>query len=527
MTYLRLDQLITKPTSVLHQHASRVALVTDSAEYTYEELNERANKLAGKLRELGLQRGDRILVLMHNRVEWFDLYFAAAKLSAVIVPANYMFVPAELDYLIEDSGARFVMSESGLCDKLDHLTERPEFAGAMLVVDADRPGWLRVDVETYPFSPGLELEDGAGMEEPFLLQYTSGTTGRPKAAIHTQATILFNVLQQIGDYDITAEDTYVLIVALAWVAGFHSFTLATFMVGGRVVLQPNHAIDAASLTRALDHHQATISGLPPVIIRRMLELDAFTHERLGRLRMVFTGSEPVPAELLSTLADRLPGCDVVQIYGMTEGPFSGTYLPARNAIAKVGSVGKGGLISYLRVVNVELEDVEVGEVGEIVVRSPGTATGYWRRPEETAATFADGWFRTGDLATVDEDGFVFIAGRRKDMIISGGLNIYPAELEHAIMRHPAVREVAVVGSPDEKWGETPTAVVVLKDPVSEAELSAHARENLAKFKVPKKWVVLDEPLPRTASGKLQKFKIVDRLTSASEAPAQASDRIVT
>ncbi|MET0931040.1 MAG: AMP-binding protein [Aeromicrobium sp.] len=509
MTFLRLDQIISKPAATLHQHPSKVALVSGADQYTYADLNDRANRLAGKLREVGVQRGDRVVALMQNRVEYFDLYFAIAKLRAVIVPANYFFVSSELDVIIQDSGALFVVSETSLADKLDHLAHPIQ----KLLVDGSRDGWLTLDIPSYPYVPGIELEEGADANDPFLFQYTSGTTGRPKAAIHTQATILFNTMQQIGDYDVTGDDIYVLIVALAWVAGFHAFTLAVFMTGGRVVIQPNQAINPESLTSALEEHHATLIGLAPVIMRKMLESEAFSGDRLPNLRMVFTGSEPCPVDLLTTLSERLPGCDVVQVYGMTEGPFSGTYLPAPDAIAKVGSVGKGGLISQLRVVDTAFDDVPAGEVGEIVVRSPGIAVGYWQRPDDTAAAFVNGWFRTGDLATVDADGFVYISGRAKDMIISGGLNIYPAEVEQVLIRHASVSEVAVVGLPDEKWGEAPTAVLVLSSPAEEDELLAFAQERLAKFKVPKRWVILDEPLPRTASGKIQKFKIVDQLTS--------------
>jgi fatty-acyl-CoA synthase len=512
VTFLRIDQIITKPRAGMHGSQDSIAVVTDTASYTFAEVDERARRLAGRLRELGVRRGDRILVLMHNRIDWIDVYFAAAKLRAVIVPANYFFVESELDYLLDDSGATIVVSEEALAARLDHRTD------VVKLIAGAREGWLTLDVAGYPDPLELDREEGADPSDPFLLQYTSGTTGQPKAAIHTHATIMFNLIQQVAQYRMTDEDVYLLVVAFAWVAGFHAYMLPTLLAGGRVVVQPNHAIDAEQLADALERHGATITGLAPVVMTKLAESGRLDSERLRALRLIISGGSPAPEELLRLYAERLPGCAVIQALGMSEGPFSGVNLAADQGMARVGSVGRGGLTHLVRVVDEAFHDVAPGEVGEIVIRSPGIAVGYWRRPEATAEAFVDGWFRTGDLARMDEEGYVSITGRSKDMIISGGLNVYPAEVEQVLLRHPAVADVAVVGMPDERWGETPVAVIVLATPATEAELDEFTRLHVAKFKVPTRWIITEEPLPRTVSGKVQKFRIRERL--AADAASQ-------
>jgi fatty-acyl-CoA synthase len=252
-------------------------------------------------------------------------------------------------------------------------------------------------------------------------------------------------------------------------------------------------------------------GLPVLLMRRMLDSPEFTAEHAPNLRLIYTGGEPVPVELLQALGDRLPDCSIYQIYGMTEFPASAIFLRPEFAATKLGSVGKAGLLTELRVVDDELRDRGVDEVGEIVIRSSCSALGYWNRPEATAEAFAGGWYRTGDLGRLDADGFLFIVGREKDIIISGGLNIYAAEVEQVLGRHAAIAEIAVVGIADDRWGQTPVAVVVLKDDVALEDLRAHADEHLAKFKRPHHWVIREEPLPRTVSGKIKKFQVLEEL----------------
>lgn len=520
MTHIRLDHLITKRLTSGQQNSSGVALIAGDEQYTYADLDRRATELATRLHQLGVRQGDRILVLMHNRVEWFDVFFAAAKLRAVLVPGNYLFVAAELRYLVNDAEASFVISESALAEKLDFLVSDIQFEGRLLLVDDVRMGWSQLDVELHVKDGVMEFTEGAEPDEPFLLQYTSGTTGLPKAAVHTQATILFNVMAQLSDFELTSDDTYIILVALCWTAGFHAFTLSILLAGGRLVLKGDGAIEADDVCAAMAEHQVTVTALVPLLMRRFLASEQFTAEKLSTLRIVCTGTEPVPVELIREMRETLPSCDVVQAFGMTEILGSGIILRPEDAIDRIGSVGKGGTLTQVRIEDVDGREVTDGAVGELLIRSASTAKGYWNMPEESSRTFAHGWFRTGDLARVDDAGFIFVVGRMKDMIISGGLNIYPAEIERVLFKHPAVLEVAVIGTPDDKWGEVPAAVVVMNTAVSEDELKAFMSEQIAKYKVPKRWVLTSQPLPKTVSGKVRKFEI--REIFSSSAPASVA-----
>jgi fatty-acyl-CoA synthase len=284
--------------------------------------------------------------------------------------------------------------------------------------------------------------------------------------------------------------------------------LATLWVGGAVVVNPSRGFEAGEVMRTIERNGVTVTLFVPSVLRMVLAHPLEDHD-LSRLRKVLSGGEPVPVPVIEEFQRRLPSCDLIQGYGMSEFPTIMTFLDSEHAVSKRGSAGRATRITELRVVDDEDRDTPPGEHGEIVVRSPATMTGYYGREDATAAALAGGWLRTGDRGYVDDDGFLYIAGRSKDMIISGGLNVYPAEIERVIERHPAVAEVAVVGIADDRYGEVGEAHVVLREgaTATEAELEAHARGELANFKVPRRWVLRTDPLPRTASGKLQKFSL--------------------
>jgi len=506
MGHIRIDHAITKrPTAGFH-NGGGTAVVFGETSYSYAELDRRATALATRLRQLGVMRGDRILVLMYNRIEWFDVFFAAAKMHAVLVPGNYLSVASELEYLVDDADARFILAEPALADRLSFLLDRPAMTGRLLLTDGDLDGWSPLNTDS-AVDELDDFPDGAGPDEPFLLQYTSGTTGLPKAAIHTQTTILFNALGQMADFGLLETDTYLGLSALCWTAGFHAFTLGVLLAGGRVVIHHSRGIVADEVCEVAARHGVTISALVPTIMRRLLETPGFTTERMSSFRLIVTGTEPVPEELITAMNAVLPRCAVVQAFGMTEILGSGIILRPEDAIERLGSVGKSSALTQVRVESPEHHDLADGSVGELVIRSAATAVGYWNRPAESAAAFADGWFHTGDLARIDEAGFIFVVGRTKDMIISGGLNIYPAEVERVLYQHPSVEEVTVVGIPDPLWGEAPVAVVVPRAEIDPEDLRAFAVERLSKYKVPRNWIFTDVPLPKTVSGKVRKFEV--------------------
>jgi fatty-acyl-CoA synthase len=487
----------------------RTAVIFGDRRVTYDELDERSSRLASGLARSGFERGDRLAVLAYNRVEYLEVFFAVAKLGGVVVPVNYLFKPAEVRHLLDDSGARWMVVEDSLWNSVRPVRDTTGDPVSYISLGGGAP-----EPETRPYEDLVASGSPDGVEvdvsdsDVFLLQYTSGTTGFPKGATHTHATVLWNSLHQVADFSMTRHDVYLCIPALCWAAGLHDFTLAALWIGATVVLRPSRGFEAGEVLATIAEHRVTVTLLVPSVLRMVLAHPMEDHD-LSSLRMVLSGGEPVPVPALEEFSRRLPTCDLLQGYGMSEFPTLMTYLDRDYGVTKRGSAGRAVRIAELRVVDEDGKDLPAGEHGEIIVRSPATMIGYWQRPDATADALAGGWFHTGDRGYLDDDGFLFIVGRTKDMIISGGLNVYPAEIERVIETHPAVREVAVVGVPDDRYGEVGEAHVVVAEgaTVTEAELEALARAELANYKVPRRWTLRTEPLPRTASGKLQKFEL--------------------
>jgi fatty-acyl-CoA synthase len=486
-----------------------LALVFENRKLTYSDLEERAQRLATALHGAGFQHGDRAAMISFNRPEWFDLFFAVAKLGGVLVPINYYLKPIEIRDIIRDAGASWVICQDELWDITRKIRGELDAETRYVVI-----GEAREDA-TYTFdklcdegSPeGIDVQ--SDLHDLFLLQYTSGTTGLPKGVMHTQETILWNVLTQIADFRFTRDDVYVNVPALCWAAGFHDGPLQTLWVGGTVVLAASRAFDGETFCRLVAENRGTRALLVPSALRIVLGSDAIERYDMSSLRYVVCGAEPVPVSLIEQAKERLPNCKVQQGYGLSEFPAIMLFLDEADAFAKKGSTGRATLTAEVRVVDGNGHDCPPRENGEIVCRSPQTMLGYYNKPEATADTIRDGWLHTGDQGYVDEDGYVYISGRKKDMIISGGLNVYPAEIERVLEKHPAVKEVAVIGVPDEKFGEVGRAVIVVHEgrSASEEELTALMREHLANYKIPRQFVFQTEPLPRTTSGKVQKFEI--------------------
>jgi len=489
--------------------AAKPAVICEEARLTFAELEERASRLASALAARGFTRGERAAVLLHNRIEYLEIFFALARLGGVIVPVNFLFKSEEVHRQLQDCGARWLFVQRSLyAGSVEpfrlHLGDTPL---AVVSLDDEIPESLRyADLIASGEPEGVDVT--VDESDLFVLQYTSGTTGRPKGAMHTHATVLANSQQQLGDFGITSADKYLSVPALCWAAGFHMLTLATLWAGGTVVLHPSGKLDASALVCALERTRATMVVLVPSVLRLFLE-QPIEHADLSALRRVHSGAEPVRVHLLQELLRRLPDIELIQVYGLTEHPVCLTYLEPRFAESKIGSSGRPSRIVDLKIVDADGGELPRGEPGEIVHRSPALVVGYHNRPEETAHAFRGGYYHTGDRGYLDDEGFLHVQGRIKDMIISGGLNVYPAEVERIIEAHPAIAEAAVVGAPDERFGEVGRAHIVLRDgiQVTEEELAEHVRRDLADYKVPRRWVTHDEPLPRTASGKLQKFKL--------------------
>jgi fatty-acyl-CoA synthase len=503
-----LTEMLRKPRTAQRVNPGRVALVFGDRSITYDELEERAQRLASALAAEGFRKGDRVGILLYNRPEWAEIFFAVAKLGGVMVPVNYFLKANEAKYILDDCGARWVIAEQRLWSLVEGLRTADD--GRRYVgIDTHPPETLAYEqlMEAEP----VEVDHGVTLDDLFLLQYTSGTTGFPKGAMHTHSTVLWNSFHQIIDFDVTADDVFLIMPALCWAAGFHDLALATLWMGGRLVLNSSTNFDPEQFFETVERHRVTKTLLVPSVLKRVLGAPTMDKHDLSSLVMVFSGGEPVPVTSIEEMHRRLPSCVLEQVYGMSEFPTMMLYLDAENAIRKAGSAGRACRAAEIRIVDLNGDDVPVGETGEIICRSPASMLGYYGKEDASASTLVDGWLHTGDLASVDDEGFVYVTGRSKDMIITGGLNVYPAEVERVIAAHPAVVEAAVVGVPDEKWGEIGRAIVVLAEEATlgEDELVTHLRAELATFKVPRQYELRHEPLPRTTSGKVQKFRLKD------------------
>jgi fatty-acyl-CoA synthase len=503
------DVVLRPPTATGHA-PERTALIVGEQRLTYAELGERVLRLATGLHRQGFRQGDAVAIYLKNRAEYLELVFAVAHLGGVLVPLNYLLRPAEVAFIVHDSRARWLVTEPSLLDGVATSTG-PEFLVVTDGGDGTVPPDGAVELPYDALVAGVADPPPARVrsEDRALLQYTSGTTGFPKGAVHTHATILFNTLAQIVDFGLTPQDVHVVVPSLSWAAGLHCLTLATLWRGGTVVLKATGGFDADDLATLVETHRVTTGMFAPAVMRMLLDSGAIARHDLSSLRLVLSGGEPVSLPELAEFHRLVPGLDLQQGYGVSEFPSTMLFLDATDVVERGGAVGHSSLIANTRVVREDGEDTAVGEHGEIIVRSPASSTSYHRLEAAPPTAVKDGWLWTGDRGYVDEAGSVHIAGRSTEMIISGGLNLYPAEVERVLAGWPGVVEVAVVGVPDRTYGEVGHAFVVVADAVevSEEELRAHARSELAGFKVPKVWTLRTEPLPRTVTGKLRRSEL--------------------
>ena len=464
----------------------RVAIRFLGQDLTYAELDSRATRLAAGLAARGLRRGDRLATLTTTSPDHVATFFACARLGVALQPISWRLASAEVAYQLEDAEPSLLLAS-------DDYAELARKAGTKVEIARIGDPTLEADGE---------VEDVARDDDPLLLVYTSGTTGKPKGALLSHANCFWTNLSFDRTTSLRDGDVVLQVLPQFHVGGWNVQPLLAWWKGATVVLEP--AFDAA---RALDliaeHGVTTMMGVPATYLFLAHE-PGFAVADLSSLRLAVVGGAPMPEALLETWIAR--GIEIVQGYGLTEAAPNVLCLPPEEATRKLGFAGK----PYPHV-DVALRDADTGALvegtgtGELVVRGPNVFAGYWRNAEATEAAFADGWLLTGDVAERDAEGFYRIAGRIKDMVISGGENVYPAEIEDVLHAHPAVLEAAVVGVPDERWGEACAAFVVLREGsnVGTEELQRLCRDRLARFKVPKTFTVVDE-LPRSSMGKVLK-----------------------
>lgn len=476
----------------------KAALVQAGRVTTYAELEHRSTRLAHGLRERGISRGDRVAFLGLNCVELVETMFAVAKLGAVFMPVNTRLAPPELHHVLSDSGARLLLWQGGFAPEV----ESEEVAGLGLeTVRLEDDGGASLSVL---HRDGGLLDEPVALDDLFLIQYTSGTSGRPKGVLLSHANIVWNVVNLMVDVDLGSDEVALVTAPLFHTAALNQVLFPTLLKGGTALLEarfdPDRAIELIEAEGVTLLFGVTSMYLAIAAAPRFDEAD------LGTLRSALSGGAPIPESLLRTWLDR--GLMITQGYGLTESSPGATMLRAADGVRKLGSAGTACFFTDVRVVTPTGEPAPVGEPGEVLVQGPNVTSGYWQDPAATRDALTDGWLRTGDLAVVDEEGYLTIVDRLKDMFISGGENVYPAEVEQVIHTHPAIAECAVIGVPDERWGEVGRAVVTLKQgaEISEEELLGHLGGRLARYKIPKHVEVVAE-LPHNASGKLVKSRV--------------------
>ncbi|MFD5628282.1 long-chain fatty acid--CoA ligase [Streptomyces sp. NPDC127072] len=502
---MRNEGLGSWPARRARKTPERTALIHGDSEISYALLYDRTTRLAHALRALGLRRGDRIGYLGPNHPSYLETLFAAGTLGAVFVPLNPRLAGPEIAYQLGDSGAKA-------------LVYAPALAGlvAGLPGDADVRTYIEVGPryeELIDRAVGEPIDQPVTADDTCVIMYTSGTTGRPKGAMLTHGNLIWNAVNVLVDTDLIADERALVSAPLFHTAGLNMLTLPVLLKGGTCVLAGSFS--PAATFDLIERHRITFMFGVPTMFDQVARHPRWAGADLSSLRILTCGGSPVPTPLIAAYQER--GLTFLQGYGMTEAAPGTLFLDAEHAVSKAGSAGVPHFFSDVRVVRPDLTPADVGETGEVVVRGPHVMPGYWGLPDETAAVFADGWFRSGDAARIDEDGYVHIVDRIKDMIISGGENIYPAEVEDQLLAHPDIVECAVIGVADDKWGEVPRAVVVAREGVEldPDGVLAGLAGRLAKYKIPKSVVVVDE-LPRTASGKLLKSRVRQRYGTNSQ-----------
>ncbi len=485
----------------------RLALedLADGTRYTYAELDARAARIAAAIRQhWGLEPGDRLAYLGHNRAEFFALLFACAKADVILVPLNWRLAVPELEGLMEDAEPKALVSGAELADSAAALAaNRPELISIGL--DHDRGRDYEADLAAV--TPDRTPHPPRSPDRPWYLLYTSGTTGRPKGVIQTFRMMMANYWNIAIPVELRQSDVLLNVLPMFHTAGINLYSSAMFLVGGTVLVQRNFEPEQALEVLA---DRATVFFGVPAVYQMLADQPGFDGGRLAGVRSWGCGGAPLSLKVAEYFADH--GIRVRTGFGMTETGPTVFLLDEASVLDKTGSVGRPQLLAEVRIVGRDGRDVAQGEAGELLVRGPGVTPGYWQRPDATAETLeADGWLHSGDVAHCDDDGYYFIVDRWKDMFISGGENVYPAEVEQVLLQHPGVADVAVVGMPDERWGEVGCAYVCPAEgsqAPEEETLRTWCRERLAGYKVPKRFVLRDT-LPRNALGKVQKQELRD------------------
>ncbi|HTK61237.1 MAG TPA: AMP-binding protein [Pseudonocardia sp.] len=495
-----------------------VAIRMGGVDVSWAELDRRTRALAAGLQASGIYRGDRVGILAGNSIEWCELVLATFRVGAVVVPLNVRLSPPEISSLVADSGCTAVAMDSELAQRYRQIADRHAEVLRIGITDE-----VPADVSVSALRATSEAFREDGAEGPVedddvaIIGYTSGTTGKPRGVMLTHGNVLASANQWRQADGWTRDTNLLLCVPLAFTGGIVNNFMGTYGCGGTLVLEAG--FDPVRALELIVSTPITAMAGVPVMFQGIASAPGFADADLSAFRTAITGGSPVPPSLLKTYQDK--GVMIRQAYALTEASGSVCILPAEYALERHASAGLPQVHTRIRVVDEEGRATPAGEVGEIQVAGPQVMKGYWNDREASAAALAGGWLRTGDLGALDSDGFLSVVDRRNDKIISGGLNLYPAEIENVVAGFPGVTEVGAYGVPHPRWGET-VAVSVGGAGIDVAELVAHCRANLGDYKVPRFVTIATDPLPRSMSGKILRRELRATFDESIAVPTGAS-----
>jgi fatty-acyl-CoA synthase len=491
----------------------RLALRFEGESWTYGQMQRCIENCAARFKALGVGRGDRVAFVGLNQPMFLFSMFATLRLGAVFVPLNFRLTGSELAFMINDSAAKVVVVDAQLRPAIAPVEKELTSVKALLAAE-DATLWRDGAAPAAAHVP-------AHADDVAMIMYTSGTTGRPKGAMLTHGNFWWNNTNTMHALDIVENDVTLTAAPIFHIGGLNVTTLVTLQKGGLVVL--HRSFDPGKALADIATHRVTTMFGVPAMFQFIAQHPSFAQADLSSVRVLVVGGAPCPLPVLKTYLAR--GVQMQQGYGLTETAPMVSFLGPEFALAKVGSSGKPALFTEIKIADSDGRPIVApGVQGEVLVRGPNVTPGYWQLPEATRAAIDDeGWFRTGDAAYLDDEGFLFICDRVKDMIITGGENVYPAEVESGLMRHPAIAEVAVIGAPDEKWGEAIVAIVVPKPEraVTLEELRSFAGEFLARYKLPTRLETVPA-LPRNATGKILKYQLRQTFARSDETAAKSA-----
>src|SRR5271166_4641188 len=486
----------------------RLALRFEGRDWTYAEMQQAVEDCAARLAALGIAKGDRVAFLGFNQPMFFFVMFAAARIGAIFVPLNFRLTGPELAYMIEDCAASALIVDAQLRPTIEPQREKLTSLKAFLGAE-DEESWSS---EPAPASEAVPARE----DDVAMIMYTSGTTGRPKGAMLTHGNFWWNNANSMHALDCLADDVTLTAAPVFHIGGLNVTTLVAFQKGALVVL--HRSFDPGRALADIAAHKVTTMFGVPAMFQFMAQHPSFAETDLSSIRLLVVDGAPCPAPVLKAYLAR--GISMQQGYGLTETAPMVSFLAPEFALSKVGSSGRPALFIDIKIVDSNGRTIDAPHVqGEILIRGPNVTPGYWGLPDATAlAIDKEGWFRTGDAGFFDKEGFLTISDRIKDMIITGGENVYPAEVESALMRHPAIAEVAVIGEPSEQWGEAVVAIAVVKpgQSLTIEALREFAGEQLARYKLPGRLEII-AALPRNATGKILKYQLRQMLAKPQEA----------